>query len=40
MHEAMIQRHLKQATDYAYWMGAAFGMVTGAVLGVMVGLLW
>ena len=40
MYEAMIKRQLKQATDYAYWMGAAFGMMTGAALGVMVGLLW
>ena len=34
------KRHWKQATDYAYWMGMAIGMVVGASLGVMVGLVW
>jgi hypothetical protein len=40
MHEAIIKRHLKQAIDYAYWMGMGIGMLAGASLGVMVGLIW
>jgi hypothetical protein len=40
MHETFIKRHVKQAVDYAYWMGCAVGMVAGASLGVMVGLVW
>ena len=48
MQEAMIDRHFeltarrhwKQATDYAYWMGMAIGMLAGAGLGVVVGLVW
>ena len=34
------KRHWKQATDYAYWTGMATGMIVGASLGVMVGLVW
>jgi hypothetical protein len=34
------KRHWKQATDYAYWMGMAVGMIAGASLGVLVGLVW
>jgi ABC-type uncharacterized transport system permease subunit len=40
MHEAMIKRHVKQATDYAYWTGMAIGMAAGACLGVLVGLVY
>lgn len=40
MYEAIIKRQVKQATDYAYWTGAAIGMAAGAALGVMVGLVW
>lgn len=40
MHEAIIKRHVKQAIDYAYWMGMAIGMVAGASLGIMVGLVY
>ena len=34
------RRHWQQATDYAYWMGMAIGMLAGAGLGVVVGLAW
>jgi ElaB/YqjD/DUF883 family membrane-anchored ribosome-binding protein len=48
MNEAIINRYVHHATekylkrtiDDAYWMGAAIGMAAGAVLGVMVGLIW
>jgi hypothetical protein len=40
MYETYIKREMDRATQYSYWMGAAFGMTAGAVLGVMVGLLW
>lgn len=38
MHEEYIKRHVEQATQHAYWMGAAFGITVGAVLGLVVGL--
>jgi hypothetical protein len=34
------KRHLKRAIDDAYWMGAGLGMMAGACLGVIVGLIW
>lgn len=40
MHEAIIKRQVKQATDYAYWMGMAIGMAAGASLGILVGLVY
>ena len=40
MYEEMIKKHYKQALDYTYWMGMAIGMVAGASLGVMVGLVY
>ncbi|MEM1112586.1 MAG: hypothetical protein AAGI11_11820 [Pseudomonadota bacterium] len=40
MQEAYIKKHVAQATRYAYWSGAAAGMVLGAVLGIFVGLVW
>jgi hypothetical protein len=39
MYETYIKRHVEEATQHAYWMGAAFGITTGAVLGIMVGLI-
>ncbi|MFT6286273.1 MAG: hypothetical protein ACJA09_001019 [Alcanivorax sp.] len=40
MYEMFIKRQVEHATHHAYWMGAAVGMSAGAVLGVMVGLVW
>jgi hypothetical protein len=40
MHEALIKRHVVQATQNAYWAGAAFGIIIGAALGIFVGLVW
>ncbi len=40
MDESIIKRHVDQATRYAYWSGAAVGMVCGAALGIFVGLAW
>lgn len=34
------KKHLKRAIDDAYWMGAALGMMGGACLGVIVGLVY
>ena len=40
MYESMIKKHYQQALDYTYWMGMAIGMIAGASLGVLVGLVW
>ena len=34
------KKHLNRAIDDAYWLGAAFGMMAGACLGVIVGLVY
>ena len=39
MTQEIIERHLKQATDKAYWFGAAMGVVVGFVAGAVVGAL-
>ena len=33
----IIEKHLKQATNHAYWTGAALGLVFGIILGLAIG---
>jgi Mg/Co/Ni transporter MgtE len=33
----IIEKHLKQATNHAYWTGAVLGLVFGIILGLAIG---
>ena len=35
--QQFIAKHLKQATNQAYWLGAAIGLVFGAAIGYSLG---
>jgi uncharacterized membrane protein YgaE (UPF0421/DUF939 family) len=37
MKQEIIEKHLKQATNRAYWVGAALGLVFGLILGAIIG---
>ena len=37
MNQEIIEKHLKQATDKAYWLGVGLGLVLGLLAGLAIG---
>jgi len=35
--QQIIEKHLRQATNHAYWVGAGLGLVFGIILGLAIG---